>query len=140
VKILMCAFACRPDRGSEPAAGWEFMRLAAEEHDVWVLTDRAHQTVIEASDGVGLARARFHYLDAGPALERFVAVAYGSQLRYFAWQRAAARYAARLHERVGFDLLHHVTFATDWAPAGILTVPGVPAVWGPVGGSTRMPW
>jgi glycosyltransferase involved in cell wall biosynthesis len=33
-----------------------------------------------------------------------------------------------------------VTFATDWMPAGVAHLRGVPTIWGPVGGATGVPW
>ena len=45
-----------------------------------------------------------------------------------------------MHATVNFDVAHHITFAVDWMPAGIAWVPDLPFVWGPVGGSTGIPW
>ncbi|MBL7502677.1 glycosyltransferase family 4 protein [Frankia sp. CNm7] len=139
MRILMCAYACSPKWGSEPAVGWEFIRLAAEEHDVWVLTSVRNRSMIEDRGVDRPSRARFRYLSAPMFGGRIPDIPFGEQVYYCDWQRAARREAVDLHREVGFDLLHHVTFATDWMPAGILAVPGVPAVWGPVGGSTGMP-
>jgi len=50
----MSAYACAPRRGSEPGAGWGFVRSMAEHHDVWVITRRKNQPEIEkelAHDG-----------------------------------------------------------------------------------------
>tara|TARA_R110002020_G_scaffold214865_6_gene422054 strand:+ start:9981 stop:12035 length:2055 start_codon:yes stop_codon:yes gene_type:complete len=57
---------------------------------------------------------------------------------YVLWQRELSRAARQLHARVGFDVAHHVTFANDWLPCGLADV-GVPLVWGPVGGASRLP-
>jgi len=141
VRVLIGAYACEPGRGSEPAAGWEFVRLAAERHQVWVLTRANNRAPIEAGrDAAGLAGVRFVYLDLPPLARRLKRMPYGTQVYYLAWQLLAGREAVRLHRAVRFDLVHHVTLAVDWMPAGVLAVAGVPAVWGPVGGATGMPW
>jgi glycosyltransferase involved in cell wall biosynthesis len=44
----------------------------------------------------------------------------------------------RLHRRVGFDAVHHLTFGTYWLPS-FLPLLSVPFVWGPVGGAESMP-
>jgi glycosyltransferase involved in cell wall biosynthesis len=57
-------------------------------------------------------------------------------LYYLIWQLTQCRREThRLHEVIGFDVCHHVTYASDWMPAGISVICGVPFVWGPVGGS-----
>lgn len=139
MKVLMCAYACRPGQGSEPGAGWAWACAAAREHEVWVLTHSANATAIEAELAEDDSLARLHpvYLHntgwvgslsrRGPA--RF--------LYYVVWQvLLCRREAARLHAAIGFDICHHVTYAADWAPAGVSGLPGVPFVWGPVGGSS----
>jgi glycosyltransferase involved in cell wall biosynthesis len=140
MRVLISAYACGPGRGSEPAAGWEFARIAAERHDVWVLTRAANRAAIESRrHSAGLAGARFVYLDS-PAMLWCRRLPYGKQAYYLAWQRLAGRAAVRLHRELQFDLVHHVTIAVDWMPAGVLALGGVRAVWGPIGGATGMPW
>jgi glycosyltransferase involved in cell wall biosynthesis len=137
VKVLISAYACRPGWGSEPGTGWSYARMIADRHDVWVITKSDNREAIERA-GLPEDRPRFVYVDAPAPAALVSRLPYGAQLRYVAWQRAAGRAAAALHARVGFDLVHHVTFAADWMPAGVLRLPGVPAVWGPVGGTTGM--
>jgi glycosyltransferase involved in cell wall biosynthesis len=43
-----------------------------------------------------------------------------------------------LHEEVGFDVAHHVTFAAYWSRVGVRGL-GIPLVVGPVGGGVRTP-
>src|SRR5690242_12861375 len=38
-KLLMSAYACSPDRGSEPGVGWNRALVAAKDFDTWVLTE-----------------------------------------------------------------------------------------------------
>lgn len=59
---------------------------------------------------------------------------------YVLWQRLLTKKAMDLHSAIRFDVLHHVTFANDWLPCGLASVPGVPLVWGPVGGASHIPY
>lgn len=142
MKVLMSAYACEPGRGSEPGAGWAWACAAAQRHEVWVLT---HETNRASIDGV---------LANEPALAERLHAVYLRNARwawplrrrgpsrfayYWLWQLGPCRRASRqLHDRYGFDVCHHLTYGADWLPAGISSLPGVPLVWGPVGGSSTM--
>jgi glycosyltransferase involved in cell wall biosynthesis len=58
---------------------------------------------------------------------------------YPLWQGLARTTARRLHAEHSFDVIHHLTFATDWMPAGVVEKSSAKVIWGPVGGSTTAP-
>lgn len=140
-RVLIGAYACGPGDEPEAAAGWAFAIAAAVNNDVWVVT---RTRFID-----GITRA----LDARPELRDSITVVpldlssrtlalkrgrAGVYWYYMLWQRALRRRARELHQQIGFDVAHHVTFANDWLPCGLADL-GVPLVWGPVGGASRMP-
>src|SRR2546421_1903633 len=47
-RVLVSAYACEPDHGSEPCVGWNVVMGLAAFHDVWVLVRECHRAVIEA--------------------------------------------------------------------------------------------
>jgi hypothetical protein len=50
MRILLSAYACEPNRGSEPEVGWQrALHLLAHADEVRVLTRANNQTVIEAN-------------------------------------------------------------------------------------------
>ena len=55
------------------------------------------------------------------------------------WHRRAFRAATRLHRRLGFDLVHQVTFCGYREP-GLLVALDAPFLWGPIGGTQDYPW
>ncbi len=57
---------------------------------------------------------------------------------YHLWQHKLLGVAAKLHQEVGFDLAHHVTFGRYWSPCGVRSL-RVPFVWGPVGAAESTP-
>ncbi|MGH7952164.1 MAG: glycosyltransferase family 4 protein [Limisphaerales bacterium] len=61
-----------------------------------------------------------------------------SVIHYHWWQKKLLRVAAELHQRVGFDLAHHVTFGRYWSPCGVRNL-NIPFVWGPVGAAEFAP-
>jgi glycosyltransferase involved in cell wall biosynthesis len=141
MNVLVSAYACEPGEGSEPGAGWAFVRAAALHHNVWLLT-RSNLAPIIESARQREPELKLHpvYLDLPPWVLRWKRGLRGVHWYYPLWQVAAWRRARRLQRRVRFELAHHVTFASDWMPAGVGWLRGVPLVWGPIGGTTGVPW
>ena len=139
LKVLMSAYACEPNRGSEPGVGWNWVRQMSLRHEVWVITRRNNRPVIEAELAkTPLPQAHFVYYDL-PRWARFWKRGNrGVYLYYYLWQLGAYREARRLHSKVRFDLVHHVTFVMYWMPSLLALLP-VPFIWGPVGGGEAMP-
>jgi glycosyltransferase involved in cell wall biosynthesis len=55
------------------------------------------------------------------------------QIYYYVWHLGIYFLARHHHQRVHFDLCHHLTWGRYWAPNLISLLP-IPFVWGPVGG------
>jgi glycosyltransferase involved in cell wall biosynthesis len=137
MRVLVSAYACEPDKGSEPGAGWNWALAAAREHDVTVITRANNREPIERAHVDG-PRPRFVYVDLPPWARRWKRGQRGVRLYYLLWQIAAAREARRLHHERPFDVVHHLTFANVWLPALVCLV-DAPFVLGPVGGGPRVP-
>lgn len=139
LKVLMSAYACEPNRGSEPGVGWNWVCQMSRIHDVWVITRRNNRGVIEAETAKApLPNAHFVYYDL-PRWARFWKRGHrGVYFYYYLWQIGAYWQARQLHSAIAFDLTHHVTFVMYWMPSLISLLP-VPFVWGPVGGGESIP-
>lgn len=139
LKVLICAYHCAPGQGPEAEAGWAMASAAARSHDVWVITrPRFEAAVLDALRGEPGLAGRMHFLFVDPR-DKVLALRRGPANLYWfyaLWQHLLGARARRLHQEVGFDVVHHVTFANDWLPCGAATVPGPAFVWGPVGGTT----
>lgn len=141
MKVLLSAFACKPDQGSEPEVGFQTLLAAARNHDVWILTSDHYLPYFDAWLAGTPNRDNITVLGAGwdisdEAMHRLGRG--GFHLRYDRWQRRAAEVAVALDRKVDFDLVHHVTLATYWGRAGVAAVEK-PFVWGPVGGGVSPP-
>jgi glycosyltransferase involved in cell wall biosynthesis len=141
MRVLISAYACEPDSGSEPGVGWNWaVQAALHGHDVHVITRANNRASIEGTlrehPIVGLT---FHYYDLPTPVPGWKRRSgnLGLLAYYYLWQFGAWRVASRLHKRLRFDLSHHVTFVNDWMPSGVGWI-GVPFIWGPVGGSTNV--
>ena len=140
MKILLSAFACEPNRGSEMGVGWNWaLSLADAGHQVVVLTPSESRPAIERVTKAGLlgSRLRFEYVDVPKPL-RWRARG-PLHLHVALWQWLAAGFAKKLHQRERFDCVHHVTYAGLRAPSFMGKL-GIPFILGPVGGGERAPW
>jgi len=135
MRILLSAYACRPNAGSEPGVGWNWAtHLAARGMQVHVLVAKRNQAPVE----VGL---REH---PSPNLNfTFVPVPYGwakknEAVHYALWQLAALKAGRELSNQMRFDIVHHVTYASIHVPSQLWRL-GIPLIFGPVGGGQTAP-
>jgi glycosyltransferase involved in cell wall biosynthesis len=139
LKVLLSAYACEPGKGSEPGVGWNIARQIARYHEVWVITRSNNRSAIEAeSSRQSTASLHFLYYDLPRWAKAWKRGRRGVQLYYYLWQIGIYFVARRLHRRVEFDLVHHITFGKYWSPSFLCLLP-VPFVWGPVGGGESAP-
>jgi len=141
MKILLSAYACEPNKGSEPSVGWNWLLNSAEtNNEVWVVTRKNNQSVIEKyfRENIQSENTHFIYYDL-PSKLMFIKKMFGIYLYYLFWQLGAFIAARRIHKKVSFDQVHHVTFATIRQPSfmGLL---GIPFIYGPVGGGESPPY
>lgn len=139
--ILLSAFACRPNKGSEHGLGWGWATTLAEiGHEVVVLTRSRNRAAIErhlASEP--RVRLSFQYVELPRWAERVIDRGEaGIRIYYSLWQWAAWWRARRLVRERRFDLIHHATFAKYWAFSPLAFLP-VPFLLGPVGGGEDAP-
>ena len=122
MRILISAYACAPDVGSEPQVGFEIVRAAAREHEVWLVTRENNVAGVEGAL-TPEERERVHVIghDLGEAVLRVKRALgrLGIILYYDLWQRSVSDLVAKLQNQVGFDVAHHATFATYWGRMGV---------------------
>ncbi len=133
LRVLILAYACEPDKGSEPGVGWNWTKQIAKRHEVWVLTRANNRESIERElEQNPMPGAHFVYLDLPYWMRFWKQGQRGIHLYYYLWQIAAFIRARRLCREVSFDLAHQVTFVCDWMPSLLSLLP-IPLVWGPIG-------
>ena len=142
MKVLLSAYACLPDTGTEPGFGWNWaVHLAQRGVQVWCFTAQHNREAIEEQlreqpvEGLTMVYVavpawiewlrQWHY-------QTFV------YMHYWHWQRAAYRRAVQLQSTVAFDLVHHVTYGS-LQMGSLLSKLKIPFVFGPVGGGQSAP-
>ncbi len=140
VRIVAFAYACEPERGSEPGAGWMWARMLATLGETWVVTRENNRPSIDAALPTIAEKDRLHfeYVDL-PAWARFWKRGpRGVHAYYLLWQVAALRRARVLDAAASFDLAWHLTFANAWFGSAAAFL-GKRFVYGPVGGGVKTP-
>ena len=143
MKVLISAYDCKPNHGSEAGNGWNWAwHLAELDHEVWVLTFANNQEVIEAELALQpVSQLHFIYIAAPVWIKRYAKTIpgdFGWQSSYLAWQKRAAEIARQLDRKHGFDIVHHVTWASITAGSWLWSL-NKPFVFGPVGGGQTTP-
>jgi glycosyltransferase involved in cell wall biosynthesis len=141
MKLLLSAYACAPDRGSDHAVGWNWATEAHKlGHEIWALASPAHRDSIKRACDENPILNGIHW--AFPEVKGWP-LKQGIEPKWertynLLWQRAALHHARDLQAQVGFDVVHHLTWAGIRAPTflGALTAP---LVIGPIGGGETSP-
>ncbi len=142
LKVLISAYACEPNKGSEPEVGWQWALQMARFHDVTVLTRTNNRAVIEAGLRAlppGQPVPSFEYHDEATRALRWKKKLGATTAYYILWQKSAHAVVADLVRSRRPDLLHHVTFA-GYRYCTAIWGHGVPCIWGPIGGMESIPW
>lgn len=142
MKILLSAYACEPNKGSEPGVGWSWATELAKTNDVWVLTrDNNEPTISEyLRQNPSYENEHLHFIYVGLSKKWtfWKKGRRGMRLFYMLWQRKAAKIAKQWNEKIHFDLAHHVTFVS-FTQVTYLYKLGMPMIWGPVAGGENIP-
>jgi glycosyltransferase involved in cell wall biosynthesis len=127
MKVLLSAYSCFPNAGSEPGIGWGLATHLSDHFDVTVITSARNQDKIEPELARLRRPVRFAYVDSGTEGRSLTGNLFVTS-EYIRWQLKALRVARRMHLKSGFDLVHHVTFVSPWLPSFMGGL-GIPFVW-----------
>ena len=141
IKILLSAYACEPNEGSEPGVGWHWAHeIEKLGHQVWVFTRSNNKRSIEnfyqqntKPEGID-----FIYYDLPGWLSFWKKGRRGVHLYYLLWQVGAYRLAKELHKQILFDCVHHITFVSARQPS-FMGMLNIPFIFGPVAGGESIP-
>ena len=136
MRVFLSAYACEPDKGSEPGVGWRWAKGLAEWVDLQVLTRESNRAAIERAitalpPDAPLKSVIFHYHDLSkPFLWAKRRGLMPTLVYYMFWQWSVARRFGKLADEA--DVVHHLTFCTLLCP-GFWRLKRSAFVLGPVG-------
>lgn len=138
-KILLSAYSCSPNAGSEPGIGWNWAQaIAARGLEVTVITRTINKVNIESLRQGSSYNPQFVFHDLPALVQKIYKLPFGNYIYYLLWQYTAAKRAVKLHRREGFDQVQHITWGSFRAPSFMGRL-GIPFVFGPVGGGEETP-
>ena len=137
--VLISAYACEPNKGSEPGVGWNWVQQIAKRHQALVITRANNRKSIEdemlKNPNPNLT---FHYVDLPDWASLWKKGQKGVYPYYYIWQFLAYQKAKSLCLRHKVSLVHHITFVIDWVPSFMFLLP-IPFIWGPIGSNSDIP-
>jgi len=144
MNILLSAFACGPNWGSEISVGWNFCRYLSKYCNVDVITELGFKKDIEEYlSNNNYPNLKFYYIDIGKK-GRDLFWKQGNwffYIYYYMWQLRARDLAMRLMKENRYDILHHLNLVGFREPGFIwqLKKDNIKYVHGPVGGFAQFP-
>lgn len=142
MKILLSAYACEPNKGSEPEVGWKWAtELSKLNNEVYVITRLNNKENIEKEiKKSNFENLNFIYFDYP---NWFLKIFKGKKNRFsyfyfYMWQIGIYFVAKKIIRNKKFDYIHHVTFVSYRYPS-FLCLLNIPFIFGPIAGGEESP-
>ncbi|GAB3024012.1 glycosyltransferase family 4 protein [Spirosoma pulveris] len=140
-KVLLSAYACIPNHGSEEGTGWTYATtLSTNGLEVHCLTKKDGRAAIDPLLANGFfPNLMVHYVLLPQWVDKFCdSNLIGMYFHYLYWQWSAMKLARKLDRVHQFDLVHHVTYGSIQLGSFMYKL-RKPFIFGPVGGGQRAP-
>lgn len=143
LKLLISAYACGPNVGSEPGVGWNFVSNLALEHEVHVIVEKRkwEQPINDFMNNNPHLKLNLNFYFIDKKRNKKLRKIWPPSYYYFYrnWQKKAFQLAQKLDSVENFDVVHQLTMVGYREP-GYLWKMNKPFVWGPIGGLENSPW
>lgn len=146
IKVLVNAYACSPEMGSEPGMAWNWCMNLAKHCELFIVTEGEFRDKIESivptlPQGVNM---HFYY---NPVPEKVRQMCWNQGdwrfYRYYKkWQENTAEIARDICSKEKIDILHQLNMIGFREPGYLWKISretNIPFVWGPIGGLKQFP-
>lgn len=139
LRVLLIAYACEPNKGSEPGVGWNWATSLSRHCHVTILTRLNNKEAVEKElERCRIENLNFIYYDIPFFVELKRWHIISITIYYILWLIYSVRFIRRNRLENDFDLIHHLTINTFQVPVPIYKLTPS-SVWGPVGGGIVAP-
>ena len=115
--ILVSAYGCEPNKGSEAGVGWNWVLQMAKHNRLHVITRANNQELIEAHLPLeSKEKIKFYYYDAPEFIKSLKNKSKGLYFYYFCWQLGIIPLVRQILKQNKIDYTMHLTFGSMWMP------------------------
>lgn len=143
LNILVNAYACNPNWGSEPGMAWNWISNLASYCNLFVITEGEWKEEIEEAVRVHPYKNHLHfYYNPLPDRVRKMCWNQGDWRFYWyyqKWQKHTLKIAKQIIAKSQIDLIHQLNMIGFREPGYLWEIKEIPFVWGPIGGMELMP-
>lgn len=146
LRVLINAYACSPNMGSEPGMGWNWCVSLARNCEMVIITegefrDKIEKVVQTLPQGKNM---HFHYNQVPDEIRRMCwnQGDWRFYKHYKEWQWKTYLIAKDICEKEHIDVLHQLNMIGFREPGYLWKISqetGIPFVWGPIGGLKQFP-
>ena len=143
MKVLVNAYACSPNMGSEPGMAWNWCVNLAKHCELFIITEEEFRDKIEAVVPTLQQGANMHFY-YNPVSEEVRKMCWNQgdwrfYWHYRQWQKRTLEIACQICTEQKIDIIHQLNMIGYREPGLLWKIEGPKFVWGPVGGMELMP-
>ncbi|MFT2007801.1 glycosyltransferase [Pontibacter sp. 13R65] len=140
MKLLLSAYACEPNRGTELGNGWNWaLNTAKMGHEVWCLTTiEGKDNILAEVERLAMPNLHLIFVEVPGWVQKTFEYHLGFYIHYMYWQEQAYKIARQLDKEINFDLVHHVTIGSLQLGTALWRL-DKPLIFGPAGGGQEAP-
>ena len=143
LKVIVNAYACSPNMGSEPGMAWNWCSNLAKHCELFIITEEEFRDKIETvvptlPQGKNM---HFYYNPVTPEVRKMCwnQGDWRFYWYYRKWQQRTLEMAKKICKEQRIDILHQLNMIGYREPGLLWKIKGPKFVWGPVGGMETMP-
>ncbi|MFT4203283.1 MAG: glycosyltransferase [Chitinophagaceae bacterium] len=136
LKILINAYACSPNMGSEPGMAWNWCVHLAKHCELYIITEGEFRDRIDAAlpDLPQGSNMHFYY---NPVLPKVRQMCWNQgdwrfYWHYRQWQKKTLQIAKEIVEKYPIDIVHQLNMIGFREPGYLWRMTDIPFVWGPI--------
>lgn len=141
--ILINAYACSPNMGSEPGMAWNWCTNLAQYCKLYIITEGEFRDKIETVlPTLPQGKNMYFYYNSVPDEIRKMCWNQGDwrfYKYYKEWQWKTYLIAQDICKRTQIDILHQLNMIGFREPGYLWKIPNIPFIWGPIGGLKQFP-
>lgn len=143
LSILINAYACSPNMGSEPGMAWNWCVNLAKYSELHIITEGEFRNEIEAALPT-LPQGKNMHFYYNPVSEKIRKMCWNQgdwrfYKYYKEWQWKTYLIAKYICQKTHIDILHQLNMIGFREPGYLWKIPDIPFVWGPVDAKESFP-